>query len=378
MPRADVAAAAAGFGCLLGIVGVVAAADQSTFAAGSPLGAPGSWQTVLDVGLVVAVVAYAIGVWLTWRWPPRLVTVSVLAVAIQVTALAGPLLLSTDADSYATWGRAARPYHEQDGWGEPTSYGTLWTIVSAPIAHFHDPERGYRVLACLCALAVTAGAAFLARNRAAAVAFVGWNPLIALHAAGGGHNDFLLMVVVIGALILERFGRLGAAQIAWAAAIWIKWIPLLFYLPWLIQRYRTGKPLKLAWFVGANVALLALSFGRFGLDWLNAFSNGARAERAPSSLGIGAWLPDIGFNHRETVAFGFSMLLVVAIAAMYLAWRRRARLGLTASFVALSFLRFDPWYLSWGIGLSGADEDPLGRILAVVMTAVLLTDVLPR
>ena len=53
----------------------------------------------------------------------------------------------------------------------------------------------FKMLAALGVLACVVLAARLARDRPYAAAFVGWNPLFAIHFAGGGHNDALLMAL---------------------------------------------------------------------------------------------------------------------------------------------------------------------------------------
>ena len=49
-----------------------------------------------------------------------------------------------------------------------------------------------------------------------AAAFVGWNPVIAVHFAGGGHNDALMIALVLGAALAVR-GRPQLAGAAWAS-----------------------------------------------------------------------------------------------------------------------------------------------------------------
>jgi len=68
----------------------------------------------------------------------------------------------------------------------------------------------------------------------------------------------------------------------------------------------------------------------------------------------------------------------VLVGLMLGAWRLRPRLGLAGGLVALAQARLNPWYGIWGVGLSGADEDGMGRVLAIALTALLLADVLPR
>ena len=59
------------------------------------------------------------------------------------------------------------------------------------------------------------------------------------------------------------------------------------------------------------------------------------------------------------------------------AWRGRARLSVAAAALALSSSWLVPWYALWVIPLAAIDDDRLGRILALGLTAYLLRDALP-
>ncbi len=93
-------------------------------------------------------------------------------------------------------------------------------------------------------LALVLLAARLGRPRAFAAAFVGWNPLLAVHFAGGGHNDALMMVLVLSALAWSAAGRTNAAGAAWAAAIAIKWVPSIFLVLRAVEARATGRPVR--------------------------------------------------------------------------------------------------------------------------------------
>ena len=70
-------------------------------------------------------------------------------------------------------------------------------------------------------------------------------------------------------------------------------------------------------------------------------------------------------------------LLQLAAFALFAreAWHRRLHLGLAAGVLAMLSARLNPWYAIWGIALAAADDDDRwGRVLAVGMTALLLSD----
>jgi hypothetical protein len=172
-----------------------------------------------------AVAAYGLGLLALRRARPRLAAVALLAALIQLVPLGAPLLLSTDAWTYWAYGRIAavhdgNPYRDtpsdfaQDAaypyvgadWCDTTSvYGPAFTLASEPLALAAGTSANaaawvYKTLAAGAVLAAAGLAARLARRRAFAFAFVGWNPLLALHFAGGGHNDAWVAVLVVGAL----------------------------------------------------------------------------------------------------------------------------------------------------------------------------------
>ena len=65
----------------------------------------------------------------------------------------------------------------------------------------------YKALAAAAALAAALLAGRLARRRAFAIALVGWNPVLAVHLAGGGHNDAWVGALILAALALSASRR---------------------------------------------------------------------------------------------------------------------------------------------------------------------------
>ena len=209
-------------------------------ARGGALAGAERWAWLYLVAEVGAFVAYLAGVWLLTRRRARLAHVAALAVAIQLVAVAAPLLLSSDAWTYWDYGRIAvveggNPYRDaprefpQDpafpyvgaDWRDTTSvYGPAFTLASEPLALAAGSSADaaawiYKSLAALAMLAATALATLLARDAAFACAFVGWNPLLALHFGGGGHNDAWIAAFVLGALALGASRRRQLAGVAW-------------------------------------------------------------------------------------------------------------------------------------------------------------------
>ena len=174
--------------------------------------------TVFLVLLAGAFASYVVGYWLLRRGG-RFGLVFAVACAIQLAPLAAPLLLSTDALTYWSYARLHDPYRQTPA-DDPVSashagraylhstsaYGPAFTLLSKPVGLTRSPSVAgwtFRVTAALAVLLAT----FLAsRRRASAAALVGWNPIVAVHFAGGGHNDALMVALVAVALALGDRG----------------------------------------------------------------------------------------------------------------------------------------------------------------------------
>lgn len=347
----------------------------------------GAWAAVWKWSVVASLVLYALGV-----AAARSLAVAVgVAVVVQVLPLASPLVLSKDA--YLYWSQArvltvhgGNPYRDapdrfaadpslpyvSESWRrQTTEYGPVWELVgTAPAAAATSSPRraelAYRVLAVLGILAVVMLVMRRTRN-AAAVAFVGWNPLVALHFAGGGHNDAWLAVLLAVAVFGGGSARGGAA---WSAATFFKGFPGLF-VPLELARTRLRAKTSFWLGLGATTAALAIvSFGVFGSAWITTAFTGANT---PSGLGGVHWLEQLGLRYRYAVALGGLVFACVYVALLAHAWRRgRARFSLATSALCLTAAQLRPWYALWPVVLAGAEEDSLAAVVAYALTAYLL------
>ena len=360
--------------------------------------------TWLYLGFAIgAFVAYAAGLWLLRRFGGRLVLVGALAAAIQLAPLGAPLLISTDAWTYWDYGRIAavhggNPYvqHPADypadpayrwagtGWRDTSSvYGPAFTLASEPLALADGSSADaaawtYKALAALALLAATALAAQLAAGRRAfAAAFVGWNPLLALHFAGGGHNDAWMAALVLAALGLGASGRRQLAGAAWALAILVKWVPLLFLGLRAVEARRTGRPVAHAGFAATAAVVIGLASWRYGWHWIGAFGPLARNANRETYFAIPHRLGALGVSRHV-----WAVALAVAFAFAYSwllreAWRGRARLGLCAGLLLVATPWLVPWYAVWAVPLAAVDDDPPAQLLALALSAYLLRQAVP-
>jgi hypothetical protein len=397
------AAWAAGGACLLLLV----AAISFAWPAGSPLspdhaGGATRWSWLYLAGLCGAFVAYLAGLWLLRRHVSRLVPVLVLATAIQLVPLAAPLLLSTDAYTYWDYGRLGAVHDSNPYEAEPTAfpddpaykrmgadwrdtttvYGPVFTLASEGHAAVAGDSPGlaswlYKALGAVAMLALTALAAGLAREQAFAAAFVGWNPLLAVHFGGGGHNDAWMMVGVLGALALGAAGRRQWAGAAWIAAIAIKWVAVIFLPLRALEAHAQRRRVGHLGFAVAAAVVAAIATWRYGASWLHAFGPLAKNLREGAHYSFPSRLASLGIPHDVAVGL-FAAAFVVAYAwLLWEAWRGRARLGLCAGLLLVATPWLIAWYAVWAVPLAAFEEDRAARLLALGLTGYLLRNAVP-
>jgi hypothetical protein len=328
--------------------------------------------------------------------------VAILAAAIQLLPLGAPLLLSTDAWTYWSYGRIAsvhdaNPYRDSpaefpddpsfpyvgEDWRDTTSvYGPAFTLSSEPLAVAAGESEDaaawiYKTLAALAVLLAIGLAARLSPRPVFACAFAGWNPLLAVHFAGGGHNDAWMAALVVGALALAASGRRAWAGAAWAAAVLVKWVPLVFLPLRALEARRTGRPVDHRGFAVAALVLLGLATLRYGFGWLEAFGPLARNANQETSYALPHRLQDLGVPRElALVVFGIGLVL----AAGYLvreALRGRARLALAACALMLAAPWLVVWYVVWAVPLAAAEDDPAAQLVALALCAYLLPQTIP-
>jgi hypothetical protein len=401
-PRGALAAGAA-------VLALVAAASALAWRAGSPLRpsaggtAGGEDEPLFLLLLAVALVAYVAGLWLLRDRAPAAGAVVALALAVQLVPLAGPLVLSTDAWTYWAYGRIAaleggNPYRDPPSafpaspaypvmgadWRDRTTvYGPAFTLASEPLAAAAGSSPGaaawqYRGLAALASAACVLLAARLARRPALAAAFVGWNPVLAVHLAGGGHNDAWVGALVLAALALARAGRPRAGGAVWAAAIAVKWVPVVFLALAALEARATGRRLGLAGLALGAGALAALGTWRYGLAWLDVVEPLAANATLETSYALPHRLEQLGLGGAAATATALAALAGGLGLLARDASRGRAKFGLAACLLLAVTPYLIVWYLAWAVPLAAADEERWGRLACLAFTAYLLPQTIPH
>jgi alpha-1,6-mannosyltransferase len=392
----------------LATLALLAAACALAWQDDSPLvpdngGRQGGSAPLFLVLLAAAFGAYVAGAVLVRRAGIRLPVVVALAAAIQLVPLGAPLLLSTDAWTYWSYGWIAargdgNPYRDVPAdvpgnpalpymgaaWRDTTSvYGPAFTLASEPVAVVAGSSREwaawiYKGLAAAAALAAALLAGRLSRRRTLAIQLVGWNPLLAAHLAGGGHNDAWVGALVLAALALAASRRLQAAGALWALAIAVKWVPLLFLALRAVEARAARRPTAHLGFGLAAAAIVVAATVRYGLQWPLAFVPLAGNAALETSYAVPSRLEQIGAPHAVALVFAGAALLAGLAWLFREAARGRARLGLAACLVLVTTPYLAVWYLGWAVPLAAADDDDAAIGASVLLCAYLLPQTIPH
>ena len=322
-----------------------------------------------------------------WRRALSMRTVVVLTLALSGLAVARWPRDSTDVWSYAAYGRmtaeyGASPYLHTPSdfpndrvtrrvkpiWQDTESvYGPLWNGISAVVVGVtHIDARATRIaFQTLAALSVFLAVLLIARRTRdpAAAALIGLNPLVIYSVVNGGHNDALVGLGLLAAVLLATRERFALAGIALAVAASVKIVALLGLaaLAVWIWRKRGVRPAAITIAVtGSAVSLgYALTGGLDGIAPLRE----ARLQISHNSI----WL--LAHSQGRTNLFGldrfyrfspeyldsaatWSTVLVLVLAAVLVWGRLRDRTpalvvgsALVAYLLAATYVL--PWYAAW-------------------------------
>jgi hypothetical protein len=358
--------------------------------------------TVTAALLGAAFGGYLVALRLLARATAALAAVLVVAAAIQLTPLAAPLLASTDAWTYWAYGRLAAVHHENpyatapsahpgdpayramgSRWHDRRSlYGPGFTLASEPLARAVGGSRDaaaweFKTLSALAALAATVLAAALTRRRALAAAFVGWNPLLAVHLAGGGHNDGWVGALILAALALAAARRWNAAGVMWVLAVAVKWVPLVFLALRALAGRARNERLGVTGLVGAAAAMAALASWRYGWRWLDAVAPLAENAHLETRYAVPHRLEGLGVPRTAAIGVAAAVLAVALLWLAAEAARGRPRLALAAVVLLVTTPYLAVWYLAWAVPLAAVDEhDRVARAGVLALCVYLLPQTL--
>lgn len=354
---------------------------------GVDLGVPG---VMLVLALLFA--SYAVVVRAADRLSARTVLMAI--AALHALVLLAPPLSSTDIFSYQAYGRmfalyGANPYLSGPHvmaldplypfigakWvSTPTVYGPVFTTLSYVLAPLSIAASvlAYKAIAAVASLATVGLVWNAARLRGIdpvkAAALVGLNPLIVVYGVGGGHNDLLMMVLVVAGslLVLQHRERLGAGMMVLGAGVKLTAGMLVpFALAGAGGGLSRNRRRDVAIGAGVGAALVAtLGFTAFGTGQLHLLATVEHSQTAgdwhsipgfiATRLGLGALSKAVGL----ALAIGFVAIFAWLLRRVWLGeldWIDAAGWSTVALLVAASSR--PPWYIVWLIPLAALATD---------------------
>jgi len=348
------------------------------------------WIRLFALAQIVAFGLFTVGLLIIRRSPTRTRHVLIIAATIQLLPLAAPPLLSTDVYSYWNSGRLAvsdgsNPYrdvpsdypsdpsfqYKSPEWRDrPTVYGPVFTEVAAAVALSAGERAGvaawlFKLMAGASMLVLTVLVSRMAQRAAFAAAFVGWNPVFAIQFAGSGHNDVLMITLVVLGLGFVHRRNVPLAAGLWSLALFVKSLILILIPLQVLEDRARGRPSLVpgltVWILGL-VILATLSFGWF---WLSSFASIVERASSEDLNSLAIW-PRVA-PHVPDVIVKLAPLLGFAIAYAVLlgqAWRGRARRGLAMGLFLLASPFLWTWYVITPAALAAVEDDEPALLIA--------------
>jgi alpha-1,6-mannosyltransferase len=259
----------------------------------------------------------------------------------------------------------------------------LFSALTYPLAFMPLPVAywTFKVITVLLSLAfivlVWQCARQLGRDPRYAVVLVALNPIYLVYAVGGFHNDFFMLVPMLGAVSLLLAGRDRSAGAVLMLAVAVKFTAVLL-LPFLLVAAGT-RPRRLRVAVGGvavGLPLVGLSLAMFGLAIPNLAQQSSLLTdfSIPNVMGL-----LIGAGGGTPLLLKAAIVGVVIVVAHQLYRRRDWLAGAGWSTVALmaSLSWLMPWYVIWLLPLAALATSVRLRRTAMAATAFLILSFMP-
>jgi alpha-1,6-mannosyltransferase len=315
---------------------------------------------------------YGVAAWWTWRRPKQsLWLILGFAMAFRIAAVAHPPSLSSDVHRYPWDGLVQRagfnPYEHPPEAPELAHLAddVIHPEINRPWARTVYPPGGqllYRALPYDIDLVRLAMVGFDAltmllivvllrrlRLDPSRVILYAWSPFVVWEVGNNGHLEAAMLPLLLGAVLLWRSGRHGAAGLSLGGAVAMKLYPLLGVVALLRPKpWRILLPIGLL--VGGLYLAYGWSIGPKVLGFLPEYV-GSAEDHNIGLRALLAWLLDIaGLLHPREVAFG--LCLAALAGGLLWLWRRPAPPELQLLRIAGLYLltlptAFHPWYALW-------------------------------
>ncbi|HEX8977265.1 MAG TPA: glycosyltransferase family 87 protein [Solirubrobacteraceae bacterium] len=217
----------------------------------------------------------------------------------------------------------------------------------------------------------------LGRDPRLAVVLVALNPIYLMYAVGGFHNDFFMLVPMLGAVSLLLAGRDRSAGAVLMLAVAIKFTAALI-LPFLLVAAVT-RPRRLRVLAGAAMAavpLVAISLLLFGFAIPNLAQQSSLLTdfSIPNIVGV-----LIGAGGGTPFLLKLALVGVVVVLVHQITrsrdWLSGAGWSTVALIASLSWLM--PWYVIWVLPLAALGTSIRLRRVAVAGTLFLILSFMP-
>ena len=259
-------------------------------------------------------------------------------------------------------------------------YGPLFTILVMPIAWLPLPVAYwvYKVVALLASFGMLAAlwqcARRLDRPPAAAVAFVGLNPIVMIYVLGARHYDALLMGCVLAGCLLLLLRQEVAGGAVLVAAVALKASAGLLAPVIALGAARRGR--AVGGFAGGGVALAGLTLLFFG-PHLPDVADQSRLVNILSVPNVAGYLAghggaDATVRHIAVIAGLAGGAICAAVAWRTRRWVSPAGWAGLVSLATVSWLC--AWYIIWALPFAALSRSRTLRAvtLAVVVVLVLI------
>jgi hypothetical protein len=264
----------------------------------------------------------------------------------------------------------------------PSPYGPVWLWLAGLVVRVTGDAVGPAVLGLRLLAVVGVGLVAWALTRLAAdPARALWlgvaNPLVLLHFVAGGHNDALMVgLLLTGVAVARRAVVVAAVLVTLAALVKVPALAGLAYLPLL-----TPRPLRAAVVVPvvAAVTAVVVSLGTgLGWGWLGTLDTGrARLSLLSPLTGLGTAVGALD----AVLAVGLVAAAVLCVVLLGLAVLDRLdpvlALGLTLLGVSVLLPVVQPWYLLWGVCVLAARVGPRAAAALGAASLVLCLAIAP-
>jgi hypothetical protein len=279
---------------------------------------------------------------------------------------------------------ASDPVYPYVTWNHITTpYGPLFTLASYALAPLG-------LGAALWALKITVAAASLGclalvwqlareldRPPAAAVAFVGLNPLWLLFGVGGVHNDMFMLALLLGGMLLVLRGRERIGGAAFVGAMAVK-VTAGLALPFVWLATRRRRELVIGAVVAAGAVLLVTAIASRG-HVFTALTSFAGEKQRSSLRSFPGQIAQHFLGVREVPGEASAIALPLfglVVVGLLLAARRSGDWITSAGWAALALLLalnwVMPWYIVWLLPFAALSENRRLRYATLLFGAFLV------